>query len=244
MAMFIDEMGELMFMGGRAPGKQEKQLTLPVTEPVRLMATLEQYGKNKNIFDHVRGALSTLYRIAEAGNFPFHPAEMIRDDDVARAITNLLGRQVLTVIPVSISHPLPLGLLSGEERYQERLLLELDHGSVMYSKTELLNMRLYHTYKYGFASELARVINAAIWTGLSEAIKTGTRPITIALGHVLTWPAIKKCLEFFLCHALFGSPADTEEMQRLELLLKLTASGILLLGERSLEPGRWIVLVG
>lgn len=243
MVMYIDEFGDLMMAGARsaAPSTQKYK----ITDPLRLKSTLIQYGKNQKILDRVSSVLAPLYTIADnPAKFPFFPAEMVREDTICRGIGDMFSRDVSGVNIVSISRAIPLGPFSYDERCQERLARELDRGSLMYTRSELLHMRLFGAFGYGFRKEFQRVIYASLWRGLARALTIATRPIAERTGQVLFWPALEKCLFFFLCHSLFGSPKDGEEMQRLEGLLKLTASGILLLGERAVLPGIWTVIAG
>lgn len=211
----------------------------------RFRTFLRMSAKAEGLISNAIEMLDPLFKISGVESYPWKPAHVVAKEVVAEAARRLSNREVtgIEIVPAG-----KLAFSAGSllwENFQERLVTEVDRGSLCYTTGELLSIDFgSKKFAWRFMEDVRARFLEALWDPFGTVLQNGTERVNRAHGVTLRWPALATMMYYYICCGILNDNFSRMTMLRYEATLKLLGQGVILWGEERENPGVWYALAG
>lgn len=206
---------------------------------------LRMSAKSEGLISNVIETLEPIFKISGVESYPWKPAHVVTKENVAEAARRLSNREVSGIEIVSISKLAFFGWSLLQENFQERLVAEVDRGSLCYTTGELLSIDFgSKKFAWRFMEDVRARFLEALWSPFGTVLETGTEKVNRGHGVGLKWPALATMMYYYICCGILSDNFARTTMFRYEAVLKLLGQGVILWGEERGATGVWFALAG
>lgn len=206
---------------------------------------LRMSAKSDGLISNVIERLDPIWRMGGLETYPWKNAPAVPKAAVAEAARLISSREVAGVEIVPIGKLVYSGGSLIEASFQERLVAEIDRGSVCYSVGELLSIGFSGgSFERRFMENVKKHFLGALWKPTEETLRNSTEKVSRRHGVTLRWPALEMMMYYYICCGLLADKFGRSTMSRYEAALGLFGKGVILWGEERGKTGVWFALAG